>query len=182
MGGADDDEAFGGLGDDIIQGDGEIVLLPGTPGVLSVGTVLPPQQAPSFNARVITAVGLGPNGAVGTFTARIVVVESATDGDDYIEGNGGNDRIYGNLGADDLIGGSSELFGASNSNLRIDGADLIFGGAGNQALLDRNAEASASALIDPDQRHAADADVIIGDNGNIYRIVDAARPSCPLRA
>ena len=115
-------------------------------------------------------------------TARIEVVESAADGNDYIEGNGGNDRIYGNLGADDLIGGSSELFGSSNSNLRIDGADLIFGGVGNQALLDRNAEASASALIDSDQRHAADADVIVGDNGNIYRIVDADGHPAPLRA
>ena len=73
-----------------------------------------------------------------------------------------------------MIGGSSELFGSSSSNLRIDGADLIFGGAGNQALLARNAEASASALIDSDQRHAADADVIVGDNGNIFRIVNAS--------
>ena len=30
VGGADDDEAFGGLGDDIIEGDGRIELLPGT--------------------------------------------------------------------------------------------------------------------------------------------------------
>ncbi len=33
--------------------------------------------------------------------------EAATDGDDYIEGNGGNDVIFGNLGQDDIIGGSS---------------------------------------------------------------------------
>ena len=34
-----------------------------------------------------------------------------SDGDDYMEGNGGNDVLYGNLGQDDLLGGSSDLFG-----------------------------------------------------------------------
>ena len=33
-----------------------------------------------------------------------------TDGDDYIEGGGGNDVIFGNQGQDDIIGGSSDLF------------------------------------------------------------------------
>ena len=31
-----------------------------------------------------------------------------TDGDDYVEGGGGNDVIFGNLGQDDLIGGTTE--------------------------------------------------------------------------
>ncbi|MEE8523500.1 MAG: hypothetical protein V3T72_06180, partial [Thermoanaerobaculia bacterium] len=36
--------------------------------------------------------------------------EAASDGDDYIEGGGGGDVIFGNLGQDDIIGGSSSLF------------------------------------------------------------------------
>ena len=36
--------------------------------------------------------------------------QRATDGDDYIEGGGGNDVIFGNLGQDDIVGGSSNLF------------------------------------------------------------------------
>ena len=55
---------------------------------------------------------------------------AATDGDDYIEGNGGNDLIFGNLGQDDLIGGSSDLFSLTTPAQRPDGADIIFGGAG----------------------------------------------------
>ena len=70
--------------------------------------------------------------------------EAVTDGEDYIEGNAGNDTLYGGMGQDDLVGGSSSLFGAAE---RADGSDLIYGGDG--------------------------ADVIVGDNGNIYRIVDA---------
>ena len=32
------------------------------------------------------------------------------DGDDYIEGNGGNDTIFGGLGQDDIVGDSSDLY------------------------------------------------------------------------
>jgi len=71
------------------------------------------------------------------------------DGDDYMEGNGGNDRMYGNLGQDDMIGGSSTLFGLADGTAafyqipegdfaRPDGADLIYGGAGDPTRLARN--------------------------------------------
>jgi Ca2+-binding RTX toxin-like protein len=90
--------------------------------------------------------------------------EASSDGDDYIEGNGGADVIFGNLGQDDIIGGSSDLFGLSSSNLRPDGADVIYGGAGTQA--DRNNLGDLSST-----GHARDADTILGDNGNIFRLV-----------
>jgi Ca2+-binding RTX toxin-like protein len=97
------------------------------------------------------------------------VVEDAADGDDYIEGNGGNDRIYGNLGSDDIVGGSSSLFGLGEFDTvadpaRPDGADLIYGAAGDAARLARGAD----TVEDP----GYDSDVILGDNGNIYRLVD----------
>ena len=84
------------------------------------------------------------------------------DGADYVEGNGGNDFIYGGLGQDDLIGGSSDLFGLTTTAMRPDGADTIYGGVGSAS--DRNNPGDGSA--------SDDADVMIGDNGNIYRISD----------
>jgi hypothetical protein len=69
--------------------------------------------------------------------------------------------IFGGLGRDDLIGGSSTLFGTGgDSGNRPDGADLIFGGDGTAA--DRNDERPG---------HGADSDVIVGDNGLILRLV-----------
>jgi Ca2+-binding RTX toxin-like protein len=84
--------------------------------------------------------------------------ENTTDGDDYIEGGGGNDLIFGNLGQDDLIGDNSSLFVSK----RLDGQDTIFGGAGTE--IERNYTSTLG--------HVLDADVILGDNGNIFRLVD----------
>jgi len=88
----------------------------------------------------------------------------ANDGDDYIEGNGGSDQIWGDLGQDDIIGGSSSLFGLTSVELRPDGSDTIFGGMGTSIA--RNDPGDTSA-----EGHARDADFIIGDNGDIYRLV-----------
>jgi Ca2+-binding RTX toxin-like protein len=89
---------------------------------------------------------------------------AGTDGDDYIEGNGGNDLIFGNLGQDDIIGGSSDQFSLTLRDQRPDGSDTIFGGAGTR--LERNNFGDVSS-----RGHARDADTILGDNGNIFRLV-----------
>src|SRR5262249_54552149 len=89
---------------------------------------------------------------------------AGTDGDDYIEGNGGNDLIFGNLGQDDIIGGSSDLFGLRSASQRSDGSDTIFGGAGPHTARNDAGDTSAAG-------HARDADYILGDNGDIFRIV-----------
>ena len=89
-----------------------------------------------------------------------------SDGDDYMEGNGGADLMFGNLGQDDVIGGSSNLFSLTSASARLDGADIIFGGAGGDVL--RNALGDTAP-----GGHAKDADVILGDNGNVFRIVKA---------
>ena len=91
-------------------------------------------------------------------------IDNTTDGDDYIEGNGGTDTIYGDLGQDDLIGGSSDLFGLTTPAQRADGADTIFGGDGTDILRNTPGDQTANG-------HARDADVILGDNGRIYRLV-----------
>jgi Ca2+-binding RTX toxin-like protein len=91
--------------------------------------------------------------------------EAATDGSDYIEGNDGNDVLFGNLGQDDIVGGSSSLFGLTTPSQRGDGSDLIFGGAGTD--LARNFDDGDTSSFG----HGRDADMILGDNGNIFRIV-----------
>jgi Ca2+-binding RTX toxin-like protein len=85
-------------------------------------------------------------------------------GDDYVEGNGGNDTIYGGVGQDDLIGGSSDLFGLVTRAQRPDGSDLVYGGDGTGAARNDAGDTTANG-------HANDADVLIGDNGDVFRIV-----------
>lgn len=155
-GSAGNDVMLGQLGDDILQGDGSI----------SVGTGVNGNNG-SF---------LIPNAnALGESLAFQLAEDTTTDGDDYMEGNGGNDLLYGNLGQDDLIGGSSEMFGLVTSLFgvgiaepRPDGADEIYGGAGL-----RTGRNSTTEADDPltEIRHARDADMILGDNAEIYRLV-----------
>ncbi|MHC4396737.1 MAG: hypothetical protein ACYS1A_13895 [Planctomycetota bacterium] len=90
--------------------------------------------------------------------------EATSDGDDYIEGNAGADVIFGNLGQDDIIGGSSELFGYNSQPQRQDGSDIIFGGAGTDIARNDLGDETETG-------HARDADMILGDNGNIFRLV-----------
>ena len=134
-GGAADDLIFGQLGNDTIQGDGNIdngaYANRGSDGLLTV--------------------------TVGTGTML------QSDGDDYIEGGGGYDLVFGDGGRDDIIGGSSDLFGlAGAKDLRPDVNDLLFGGAGSSA--DRNNQSTG---------HGTDSDAILGDNGRILRLVGA---------
>src|SRR5262249_42903937 len=89
---------------------------------------------------------------------------AGTDGDDYVEGNGGEHLIFGDLGQDDLIGGSSSLFGLDTPAKRPDGKDTIFGGAGTRTARNDAGDTSAAG-------HARDADAILGDNGNLLRLV-----------
>ncbi|MEX0323828.1 MAG: LEPR-XLL domain-containing protein [Puniceicoccaceae bacterium] len=139
-GGHHSDMIFGQLGDDVIQGDGSIDLVSDVDAYRDADGIL--HVTPS--------------------------VESADDGDDYIEGNGGEDIVFGNLGQDDIIGGSSTFFGLGTSpSLRPDGSDLLFGGAGTDIA--RNTYG--------DGLHARDADAIAGDNANIIRLVSVNSPS-----
>ena len=79
------------------------------------------------------------------------------DGRDWVEGNGGDDAIFGGLGQDDLIGGSSSLYSLTAAQ-RVDGADMIFGGAGVQLVRNDFGDMALDG-------HAHDADVIMGDVG-----------------
>ncbi len=158
-GGAGDDMIFGGLGNDTIQGDGSIDLVSagtasacssgGHPGSATVGSRVGACKDATYN------VLLNPS------------VDGSGDGDDYIEGGGGDDVIFGNQGQDDIVGGSSNFFGLTTPAQRPDGADTIYGGSGTRIALDDPGDTSTTG-------HARDADVILGDNGKVIRLVSSA--------
>ncbi len=169
-GGAGRDTMFGQLGDDLMQGDGLIDTT--MPGAIIVSRTL------AIADSVAPSTG-------GTLYFR--VPEQATDGDDYLEGNGGSDTMYGGLGQDDMIGGSSSLYGLDpalkqGSTLRPDSTDWMWGGAGVQvargdqgyllrADLGGTDPAGLAAETPVAAERGRDADHMLGDNGNIFRIV-----------
>ena len=143
-GGAPDDEIFGQLGNDVIQAH---------------ASILGSQAGASISGG-------------GALILQPSVENLGTDGEDYIEGGGLNDVIFGNLGQDDLIGGSSSLYGLTTPGLRPDGGDIIFGGAGTRIDLNELGTGgdSRTSLV---AEHAFDADVITGDNAVILRVLGA---------
>ncbi len=159
-GGAANDMIFAQLGDDVVQGDGAIEgALAGTP--VGAERVAAPDIALTPTLTVPT---------IGTLSVT-ASFEAATDGDDYIEGNGGDDVVFGNLGQDDIVGGSSGLFSLTGADLRPDGSDMLFGGAGLRIERDAAVTTANADTIVPAEAHARDADTMIGDNGNIIRLV-----------
>jgi Ca2+-binding RTX toxin-like protein len=184
-GGAGDDVMFGQLDDDLMQGDGEIAL---------AASGLP------FLSWQVLAGGLVqvPPAADDYATLYFNIPERASDGNDYMEGNGGADLMFGGLGQDDMIGGNSSLFGLDDWHQRPDGSDIMFGGAGIRT--DRNDFGQAFAGFEAVMQsfaigtwgmetvnglnqlvlkdivmqaggHSRDADYMMGDNANIYRIL-----------
>jgi len=166
-GGVHDDQIFGQLGDDTIQGDGSIL------GKIDDDNPVGAVRDGSLADRdeLIT---------VGTLQVVPSFEDDSNDGDDYIEGNGGKDVIFGNLGQDDIVGGSSDLFSLGTPDRRPDDLDLIFGGAGtdigrnNLGDADLVAVGDSEIVLTDENGHARDADVILGDNGNIFRVVAGA--------
>jgi Ca2+-binding RTX toxin-like protein len=173
-GGAHNDEIFGQLGNDTIQGDGTIGPVTGT----IPGTFILPSMTFALSAGgSLTVIAPTNYGANRTGGGLIVVTsfEGSNDGDDYIEGNGGSDVIFGNLGQDDIIGGSSSLFSLTLPRLRPDGSDLLFGGAGTDIsrnhLGDASLNQAGDTIVTQPTGHSRDADMILGDNGNVFRLV-----------
>ncbi|MDQ0612685.1 hypothetical protein QF046_000326 [Microbacterium sp. W4I4] len=195
-GGQANDLLFGQLGDDVIQGDGDLDR---------ARRRWIDDHAPA----VRVGASRTPLGCIGTpgasllcdYTGVLVVVpavEAATDGEDYIEGGAGDDVIFGGLGQDDIIGGSSDFFSLVTADQRPDGliapalaylpghdrgADILFGGAGTRIGIDDQTTGAGGLASTPvtggsladgtttANMDARDADTIVGDNGRIIRIV-----------
>ncbi|MHC4966761.1 MAG: calcium-binding protein, partial [Planctomycetota bacterium] len=164
-GGADSDTMFGQLDNDLMQGDGNIES--------------EEELNPIFVTHMIAVVDLDPH----LNTSEVLyfnVPEAAADGDDYMEGSGGSDLMYGGLGQDDMIGGSSALFGLTDETMRPDGGDIIFGGAGIDTEYNdigdttfglASQDLATNEITTAPEGHARDADFIMGDNANVYRLV-----------
>ncbi len=136
-----DDHIAGGAGDDTIFGQLGNDTIQGDGNIDNGAHAYRPQNG-LLDLKVGTGTGL------------------TTDGEDYVEGGGGNDTLFGDGGRDDLIGGSSDLFSLLTPDKRPDGNDLIFGGNG-----------AANGRNDQTMGHGTDSDTIVGDNGNILRLV-----------
>ncbi|WP_375173688.1 matrixin family metalloprotease [Pseudooceanicola sp.] len=174
-GGAAQDSIFGQLGDDTIQGDG------GIQGVFSQNAYL---TTAALDVDRIHSDGVVDDGvyAYRNTNGELQInasYETIYDDDDYIEGNGGDDVIFGGLGQDDIIGDNSSFF-SLNFAERTDytGSDMIFGGSGQR--IERNeytevASGVADEVVDisTSDRHSRDSDMVMGDNGDIYRILGA---------
>jgi Ca2+-binding RTX toxin-like protein len=157
-GGAESDTLWGELGNDIMQGDGIIGADDANPASIT---------------RSIDVMDVGSNPDTDQ-TLYFNIPESVTDADDYMEGNGGSDLMYGGLGQDDMIGGSSALFGLTSNEERPDGSDFMFGGAGSDIARNHAGDAIEDAatheITTGAGGHARDADYIMGDNANVFRL------------
>ena len=204
------DLILGELGNDTIQGDGSIDYVSPQSPTTSFGGIPAVQRVGSFRGTAVCTGAVNsicdPTGTLVTYGS----VERASDGEDYIEGNAGNDVIFGGLGQDDIVGGSSDFFSLTTPYLRPDGGsyspvdgtslaggtgdvghDLIYGGAGTEINIDNNVGGlnpdgtNAPLLADGTlaiDAQARDADTIVGDNGDIIRIVgiNGGKPGAPV--
>jgi Calx-beta domain/RTX calcium-binding nonapeptide repeat (4 copies) len=121
------DLLFGQLGNDTIQGDGGIEL--------AFARMVDNAHETALSTIVVTthvSASRTPDGCTGTpmvnlscdYIGDLDVVpsfEAPTDGEDYIEGNGGKDIIFGGLGQDDILGGSSDFFSLADQVVTISG-------------------------------------------------------------
>ena len=137
-GGSGSDEIWGQLGDDVIQGDGQVdsdvddlgvadwfVLEPYTHDL----TAADPRPALLPDGPAGTRIGAWRS-TDETVDETLVVhpsIERADDGDDYVEGNGGDDTVFGGLGQDDIVGDSSDLYldGLLGQHLSITGTGIV---------------------------------------------------------
>ena len=188
-GGSEDDTIFGQRGEDTIHGDGSVFF-----DVWNAGRLFADGLQPSGALIDAEAAGLDNdplalwdllnasrtqswNGGSPIDTPRSY--EAVDDGDDYIEGGLDDDVIFGNLGQNDIIGGNSNLFGLTASVQRTSsGENMIFGGAGTRTgrsdpgfNVDPLAVPDGQVFLSEADSHARNASVILGDNGNIFRIV-----------
>src|SRR5258708_6553052 len=145
-GGAGDDQIFGQFGNDAIQGDGSIDLRNAANVAYDAAAYRDASNALVLKASKDDYAGVG------------------TDGDDYIEGGAGADVIFGNQGQDDIIGGNSSLFSLLTPAVGPDGGYMLFGWSGTKVARNQWCVTRAHG-------HARDRDAVVGDNGNIYRLV-----------
>ena len=118
-GGANNDLIFGQMGNDTLMGDGRIE--DAANGDFHVGASRSPDGCPSIDLTGNNYTHAGTCDLVGDLDL-VPSFDGVKDGQDYIEGNGGNDTVFGNDGQDDIVGGSSDFFSLTTPYLRPDGS------------------------------------------------------------
>ncbi len=188
-GGSHDDTIFGQRGEDTIQGDGTVffdvwdagrLFAQGEPTVGATGATINAAGLDSdpLELWAILSASRALSWQDGTPVDTPRSFEALDDGDDYIEGGINDDVIFGNLGQNDIIGGNSNQFGLTATFQRDPSGDnMIFGGAGTRTghsdpgfNVDGDPLPDGQVFLSEDHSHARNASVILGDNGNIFRL------------
>ena len=134
-------------------------------------TTTVPRRTPARSRTPDGCTGVGRRTSSATTSATSTSSRRsrrATDGEDYIEGNGGNDIVFGGLGQDDIVGGSSDFFSLTHA--------ATSGPTAADLHLRRRRHCTSTATTTATRRatatrrrpptgHARDADTIVGDNG-----------------
>lgn len=139
------DDMNGNDGHDVMAGDNASITRPGgvNPADGSVLRVVVLHDLASGNSDTTAAGPDTMNGNGGNdqmYGQGEADIMHGNEGDDYMEGNGGSDLMHGDAQQDDLIGGTSQELGGTP-----DGSDTIYGDE--------------------------DYDVILGDNAAITRLI-----------
>ena len=162
------DAVVGGDGADVLTGDNAVVLRKEVAGQ-SYNPVTQRSGMTAPRTLVLQDLGLAP--VAGTSGDDLLSGEAGVDvllagggsdvargngGDDHVEGNAGTDLVEGNDGHDDLVGGSaSTLSGEGDGRTgQLDGADWVYGGAGDDLALGDNARVVRRAGADEDELSA----------------------------
>jgi len=176
-GGLDDDLVDGNDGADVIFGDeGDDRLIGGSS---KAGTLDGGDEIHGGNDNDVI---VGDNGTISDASVRVVNVfdlfaqDNTLGAADALSGNAGNDRAFGGIGNDTIHGNDGDdMLEGNNGNDTISGEandDDIIGGTSDEALPGAAAGQTAADANDSGETllsGGAGRDVIIGDNGNITR-------------
>ena len=184
LGSSLEDRIDGGTGNDIIEGDVPPIFSIG--GFLSAGDTLSGGanddiiigDSSEFPGGRIVIVPLGP----GTSVVPGIPIDpgSSTLGNDLLQGDDGNDTLFGDyqvltsLGPPLFFGGEDTLFGGTGDDTLFGntGGDTLDGGAGNDTLFGDDGDDLLSADVlsggdDDDTLFGGDGfDTLMGDGGN----------------
>ena len=169
-GGAHNDLVFGQMGNDIVHGRRQHRATPRS-GELPRRCLAQPRRLPGRPTRTATTTThAGTCDLVGDLDL-IPSFDAATDGQDYVEGNGGNDTCSAATARTTSSAAAPTSSASTTPYLRPDGADLHRSAAAACTATATTTAARRSACAVPVDRHGHDADTIVGDNGRIIRIV-----------
>jgi len=122
--------------------------------------------------------GVGGNDNLGGGLSDTTTMDLADrihggDGDDTIDGGDGGDRLFGDAGQDNIIGsgGDDRIEGGNETAVLNDIGDNLLGSAGADRIFGEDGQDNVIGGdgADPELRGGAHNDVMLGDNGIVFR-------------